>query len=146
MASHPFTSPWRSLMTFTNLIYCLGAFYFDYGPTHVLNPNWPPHARFHNGQTMSLGVLLCAMVVWLLARSTSSKTEAKDSVLLAGLIGSMYCSAGMTAILYPGTDWSDPEFEDPGQKWLFSGLVVVNLAATWMERVRIDRTWEKTKH
>ncbi|KAF2226860.1 hypothetical protein BDZ85DRAFT_247229 [Elsinoe ampelina] len=145
MPSHPFTSPWRTTMMLTNLVYCFGAFIMDYGETHVLNPRWPPHARFHNGQTMSLGVLLCSMVGFVLTRPSESKKEAKNNVTTAGLIGSMYCTAGMTAILYPGTNWSDPEFEDPGQKWLFSGLVVINLAAMVMEWVHIDRTWDKKR-
>ncbi|PNS14040.1 UDP-N-acetylglucosamine--dolichyl-phosphate N-acetylglucosaminephosphotransferase [Sphaceloma murrayae] len=137
MSPHPLTSPWRGLMAMTNLVYSLGAFYFDFGPTHVLNPNWPPHARFHNGQTMTLGLFLCATSFYLLSRPATSKREAIDSVRLAGLVGSMYCMAGVSAIFYPGTGWSDPPTEDPGQKWLFPMLTIVNLAGAWMECRRL---------
>ena len=49
---------------------CIVAFVavFDYGglvadaimppgaKQHLFNPRWPPHAKFHNGQTMLMGI------------------------------------------------------------------------------------------
>lgn len=132
-------------MSLTNLVYCIGAFYFDYGITHVKNPRWPPHARFHNGQTMTLGVLLTSMSMYLLARPAVSKSQAKDNVILAALVGAMYCSAGLSAILYPGTDWSDPEYKDPGQKYLFAALVLANFLAATAECARLEHAWRPSK-
>ncbi|MGV9367501.1 DUF6640 family protein [Amycolatopsis sp. NPDC003731] len=34
----------------------------------MFNPAWPPHAKFHNGQTMSLGLTLGATSLWQLWR------------------------------------------------------------------------------
>lgn len=68
----------------------------------VQNPNWPPHARFHNGQTMSLGVCLFAATTYLLVRPAPSKEAAKDNVWLAALVGTMYTVAALSAIFYPG--------------------------------------------
>ncbi|KIW15546.1 hypothetical protein PV08_05594 [Exophiala spinifera] len=35
-----------------------GCFVADWSRTHVFNPRWPPHAKFHNGQTMAMGASL----------------------------------------------------------------------------------------
>jgi hypothetical protein len=39
----------RLFIVVGNLLYAVGAFIADYNETHVKNPRWPPHARFHNG-------------------------------------------------------------------------------------------------
>jgi MacB-like periplasmic core domain len=44
---------------------CL-AYVFDWIETHVYNPNWPPHAKFHNAQTLLLGPLLGTVSLVLL--------------------------------------------------------------------------------
>ncbi len=38
----------------------------------IYNPTWPPHAKFHNGQTMSMGAGLAAMTLWQLWRAQDS--------------------------------------------------------------------------
>ncbi|KAK1021021.1 hypothetical protein LTR33_018606, partial [Friedmanniomyces endolithicus] len=53
--SQSLLTPGRALITLANLLYAVGAFAADFNETHVYNPRWPPHARFHNGQTMTLG-------------------------------------------------------------------------------------------
>lgn len=110
-------TPGRALFFLSNLSYTAGSFIADWNKTHIHNPRWPPHAKFHNGQTMSLGVLLALASTYYAFRpafSSLTAREARDSVLSAALIGSMYCSAGISAIFYPGTHWFDPEFEMKG--------------------------------
>ncbi|MFL6124904.1 DUF6640 family protein [Actinophytocola sp.] len=36
----------------------VGAYAADWNETHIYNPTWPPHAKFHNAQTMSMGAAL----------------------------------------------------------------------------------------
>lgn len=119
----------RTIITMANLLYAVGAFLADFNETHVYNPRWPPHARFHNGQTMTLGILLSAMSLYFAYRPLGAKrsaAETKESMFYSALIGSFYCVAGLSAILYPGTNWKDPGIEaGGGQPELFSGVVAM---------------------
>lgn len=73
---------------------------------------------------MTLGLCLAATSLYFLFKPTVKVTQIQDNTFSAALVGSLYCFAGMTAILYPGSHWHDPEFSDAGQKYLFSGIVV----------------------
>ncbi|KAK0285222.1 hypothetical protein LTR35_005424 [Friedmanniomyces endolithicus] len=143
--SDPLLTPGRALITLANLLYAVGAFAADFNETHVYNPRWPPHARFHNGQTMTLGVFLSAMSLYFAYRRTSAKSgspggAAKESMFYSALIGSFYCAAGMTAILYPGTDWKDPDITVGGaQPALFSGVVVAMWVGYALEVNRLGK-------
>jgi hypothetical protein len=135
----------RGLFFLGNLAYTAGSFFADWNVTHIYNPKWPPHAKFHNGQTMSLGVLLALTSTYFAFRPAFSRLtpgEAKHSVFNAALIGSMYCVAGISAIFYPGTHWFDPEYEmkGPTQREIFSVQVVVMWVAYYLEVSRIDKT------
>ena len=140
----------RILISFSALGISLGAFVFDYDETHVLNPRWPPHARFHNGQTMSLGVMLAAAGLYCLWRPkpptsgsrTGGRDLERDDLITSAIIGSMYTAAGLTAIWYPGTAWTDPEFIARGdaerpQLFLFSGFLAAVWVGVGLEMVRL---------
>ena len=100
----PLFTPGRILIVLGNLLYSIGAFLADFNETHVYNPTWPPHARFHNGQTMTLGVLLAAMSLYLACRPCISSdsmrpAEAMRCVTESAVVGCFYCVAGLAAIL-----------------------------------------------
>ena len=78
--------------------------------THLYNPNWPPHAKFHNCQTMLLGVSLGTIALVLLF---AVKPLTFPLLVLAAAVAGVYFVA-MLAItpIFPGTDWVDPEFKD----------------------------------
>ncbi|EHK50166.1 hypothetical protein TRIATDRAFT_180782, partial [Trichoderma atroviride IMI 206040] len=108
------------------------AYLADWSHTHVLNPRWPPHAKFHNGQTMSIGAINAALVVYLLSTRVNSSETEKSLVFVAAVVGSSTALAGLSAILYPGTAWTDPEFDTGAliapQAYVFVG----NLMFTWV--------------
>lgn len=102
----------KALLTLSAAGSILGPFIADFNETHVLNPRWPPHAKFHNGQTMSMGLGLGLATLFYTWRSMSSTSVemARDSLFTAAVFGSMYWVTGLSAILYPGTLAVDPEF------------------------------------
>ncbi|MFE1174396.1 DUF6640 family protein [Streptomyces sp. NPDC058773] len=83
----------------------------DWNATHVLNPLWPAHARFHNGQTMAMGTLLAlATLYFVWRRRGDADSSLRAAVVLAGL----YWVSQAAAILYPGAAYFDPQFDKPG--------------------------------
>ena len=108
---------------------------------HMKNPNWPPHAKFHNGQTMMMGVFAGSLSLACLF--------APDPLTLpwffAGTAAaSLYWTSLALARIFPGTAWHDPEFDadvshplgfDPQQLlcYILCGLLIVAIAlALWM--------------
>lgn len=116
MTSTPFLTAGRILLSLVSIVTSTACYVADYNETHVFNKNWPPHAKFHNGQTMSMGLLLGIVTAYFTWRHKlrpalyGSVTSQKDSIFTAAIVGSLYWITGLSAILYPGTTWIDPEF------------------------------------
>jgi hypothetical protein len=53
----------RILISISALAAAIGAYVADWNETHIFNPRWPPHARFHNAQTMLLGTALGLLTI-----------------------------------------------------------------------------------
>lgn len=98
---------------------------------------------------MSFGALSALTSLYLLGRSNSTVHAAKDSVFLAAVVASLTTVAGLSAILYPGTAWVDPEFDTGAlfgpQVYVFVGqLVLIWTSCAW-ERARLDTLEGKGK-
>jgi hypothetical protein len=108
--------PARILLSATAIFGAIGPFGADWNETHIYNPRWPPHAKFHNGQTMSTGVGLGLLTAYFAWRRTHTETMsgAMDNLLIATLLSSLYWVTQLSAIWYPGTDWCDEEFRHLG--------------------------------
>ena len=104
------TTAGRLLLTVNAAVVMLGGFVADMGATHMRNPRWPPHAKFHNAQTIGLGALLGAASLWFTWRRKRS-ADLGVAVLTGGAI---YASWAF-ATLMPGTAWTDPEFLEHDQ-------------------------------
>jgi len=134
----------RILLTINAAGIAVGGFIADWTPTHIFNPHWPPHAKFHDGQTLSFGVLLAAFSLFFTWRRRGDR---QTNILAAALAGGATLWAQAGAYLFPGVAWTDAEFLKPGQhlddlgpQVLFelAGTIVILLAA-WLAWPRDGR-------
>ncbi|KAK2012051.1 hypothetical protein LZ32DRAFT_605929 [Colletotrichum eremochloae] len=125
----------RIFLTLDGVMLLFGAYLADWNETHIYNPRWPPHAKFHNAQTMTLSLILGVATLFFTWRSNASAQMAKDSLRTAGFLGSIYWAAGLASALYPGTSGLDPEFGGPGfpQKYLFTAAMGLALTGSYLE-------------
>jgi hypothetical protein len=83
----------------------------DWNATHIYNPLWPPHAKFHNAQTMVMGVMLGISGLFFLWRRRGDGADLVPAIVLIAL----YWVSQLPAFLFPGVAWTDPNLLQPGQ-------------------------------
>jgi hypothetical protein len=125
--------------------------------THIYNPNWPPHARYHNGsvytspsrihrthpnsQTMSMGAFIGFItfyIILILIPSTTSFKEQKLHLTWVLVLQNMIYLSSLSGILYPGAGWMDPQFGDgKPQLYGFPVLLVLLWCGWWVECRRL---------
>jgi hypothetical protein len=98
----------KTLISATAVGQMIGPFVFDFNETHIYNSSWPPHAKFHNAQTMSSGVALGVVTLINLWRSGSGRVGLDAAALSA----SVYWVSQLSAFFYPGTASVDPPGKD----------------------------------
>ncbi|MFI9505652.1 DUF6640 family protein [Nocardia sp. NPDC052566] len=82
---------------------------------HLHNPNWPPHAKFHDAQYIGMGAMIGAIGLRILARR---KGDPRAQFYLSAALGSVTWLGMWGALLFPGTAAKDPEFKHDGGKVL----------------------------
>ena len=93
---------------------------------HLWNPAWPPHAKFHNAQTMLLGVFGGSLSLDMLF---GFGPLTHRMFFLAAAAAAMYWVAMALAPLFPGTAWYDPEFKEASRRPLgFSSQQILTYA------------------
>jgi hypothetical protein len=83
----------------------------DWNATHIYNSHWPPHAKFHNAQTMVLGTMLgIAGLAFTWWRAHDLRTK----MIAAWLFTGFYWTSQLFAFAFPGVAWTDPDLLPPG--------------------------------
>ena len=125
----------RVLFSFVAVGFALVGHLADMSKTHMFNPNWPPHAKFHAGQTLLFSIALALCTIFFSFRRTTDKV---GSVLAAAFFSALYAITQALAILYPNTYFWDPEFASmpntmfgiPGQLFIDTvALIIVSFSA-----------------
>ena len=96
----------KIILSFMGVFTAVSPYLADRNSTHIFNPTWPPHAKFHNAQTMVLGAflgLLTLYVIWI-----RKAVVVKQRLNEAGILVCLYWVAQLPAILFPGTKLVDP--------------------------------------
>ncbi|KAF4981025.1 hypothetical protein FZEAL_3077 [Fusarium zealandicum] len=125
----------KILLTLDALGMVIGAPIADMNETHQYNPRWPPHAKFHNGQTISLAIMLGLLTLYYTWRPATG-ISSKDSRTMAMVCGTIYWISGLCAQFFPEASGLDPEFGGPGfpQAKLFLGFLGCGIAGWLCER------------
>lgn len=101
----------RMILTVIALGTIVSPYLADWNVTHIYNPLWPPHAKFHNAQTMVMGVLLGITGLFFLWRRHGGGADILPAIVLI----SLYWLSQLPAFLFPGAAWTDPNLLHPGQ-------------------------------
>jgi hypothetical protein len=80
---------------------------------HIHNPNWPPHAKFHDAQYIAMSPLISAVGLRILFQRDG---DAHKHLRQAAALGSVAWLGMWGALLLPGTAATDPEFEATERK------------------------------
>ena len=79
---------------------------FQWNTTHVFNPRWHPHARFHAVQLGLFFIVLSVIGLWL---TWGSDVSLRTAAWLAAAVPLVFWGGEFAALLVPGTDPSpDP--------------------------------------
>jgi hypothetical protein len=103
----------RWLIVFVAFVTAIGGLLVDYfipasGRQHIKNPKWPPHAKFHNAQTILMGFYLGVLAIAILF---VHQPLSMNRLVMAAILSSLYWVGIFGARIFPGTAWADPEFE-----------------------------------
>jgi uncharacterized protein DUF6640 len=97
----------QRLLTGIAVATSVGGFLADFNRTHLFNPAWPAHARFHDAMTIILGSLLAGTSLYFLHRQ---HRDAQEDLALAALLPALFWVAQGAAFVFPGAGGLESEF------------------------------------
>jgi hypothetical protein len=127
------TSKGRQILTSAAALTAVGGFLADWNQTHLFNPSWPPHAKFHDALSVLLGSLLGASGLYFLRRRGK---DTEGDLALGALLPSLFWVAQGASFAFPGAEGFEAEFPEkvPRVKgvWVnerFSSILMLALIA-----------------
>ncbi len=116
----------RLVLTGTAVGTILGTGYADLNRTHVYNPHWPPHARFHGAAGWGTVAGSQLLALWLLWRPGQQASERDLAVTTAAWLPVISWAPFFFAFFTPGTAVED----EPGHLRRFAGVPANLVPAT----------------
>lgn len=113
----------RSIVTVVAVFTMVSPYLADWNATHIYNPLWPPHAKFHNAQTLLMGSMLGACALYFLWGRGDARARFHAAMLFAGL----YWVTQMGSIALPGTAFVDPERAGTGMLLGIPAQIVIDV-------------------
>lgn len=79
----------KIIISFLGLFTAVSPYVADWNVTHIYNPLWTPHAKFHNAQTMALGAFLGTLTLYCLwfRKFISAKQRLIEPTVIVHYIG-----------------------------------------------------------
>jgi hypothetical protein len=74
----------KLLITFGVIVYAGLVPYLEINCSHVFNPSWPPHARFHEVWQLATNVFIGLLALWQAWRRTDIKTAGILNIVVMG--------------------------------------------------------------
>jgi len=103
------TSPGRSTLISIATLTAAGGFLADWNRTHLFNPNWPPHAKFHDALSIILGSLLGVSGLYFLCRRSG---HPENNLALGTLLPAFFWAAQGASFVFPGAEGFESEFPE----------------------------------
>ncbi len=125
------------IITLVALVTIIGPFIADWNATHIYNLRWTPHAKFHNAQTMLLGLGLGMSALWLVWRRNGDR---QTNLLAATIFAAIYYITQAGSIAFPGTALFDPEF-DTGSAIPLQPIMIVTILSLLGAAYYLESRW-----
>ncbi|KAE8363239.1 hypothetical protein BDV27DRAFT_146287 [Aspergillus caelatus] len=110
------------LIALSSIVTASRGYLADWNGTHVFNPQWPAHAKYHNGQTMTTGLPL-GLTAWLTA---------------------LHLVAMLSGIVYPDSLPVDPEFDEGfPQLYICGFLLALIITGLMLEAGRMNASMKQ---
>ena len=100
----------RVLLTLANVVTAVAPVAADWNESHVFNPGWPSHARFHGAVEVITTSTLAGLNLWSL---WSDATDRRTSRLFAAAVPVGYWAPFFPVLLVKGTGVDDPPHPVP---------------------------------
>ena len=100
----------KLLLSAAALITAVAPVLNDWNDTHIFNPQWAPHARYHGVVALCMTLILSPLALWLVWRRSSDEAPA---LATAALVPVAYWGPFFAALLVPGARFEDPDHPLP---------------------------------